>query len=94
MSVWRCWIVAAALIVGLASSLPAHAGSKTIELEINGLVAQADLVVPDGGSIKERIILITHGTLAHKDMELVEALQTVLADRGLPSLAHTCLCVC
>lgn len=89
MRIWRGWIVFAALVIGLAASRPVYAGSKTVELEINGLVALADLVVPDGGSIQQRVVLITHGTLAHKDMELVEALQTALAERGIASLAHS-----
>lgn len=89
MSVLRCWAVAAALVIGLASNHPVHAGSKTVELKINSLVALADLVVPDNGSIENGIILITHGTLAHKDMELVDALQNALAENGVASLAHT-----
>ncbi len=89
MSMWRFWIVVTALIFGLATGRPVQAGSRTVELKINGLVALADLVVPDGGSIKERVILITHGTLAHKDMEIVEALQNALAENGVASLAHT-----
>lgn len=88
MSAWRCWAVLAALIIGMAPGRPVHAGSKTVELKINGLVALADLVVPDGGSIYERVVLITHGNLAHKDMELVDALQNALAGNGVASLAH------
>ena len=35
------------------------------------------------------VALVTHGTLAHKDMELVETLQDALAERGISSLAHS-----
>ncbi len=35
------------------------------------------------------VAVITHGTLAHKDMELIEALQESLAEQGVSSLAHT-----
>lgn len=61
---------------------------KTVELEIDGRTALADLVQPEATE-SNGVLLITHGTLAHKDMELVEALQTALADRGVASLAHT-----
>lgn len=65
------------------------ADAKTVELEVNGKTALGDLVVPDGASIKDGVLLLTHGTLAHKDQELVDTLQTALADRGITTLAHT-----
>jgi len=65
------------------------ASEKQIELTVGGKVALGDLVVPDDGALADGVVLITHGTLAHKDMELVEALQTGLAERGIASLAHS-----
>jgi pimeloyl-ACP methyl ester carboxylesterase len=65
------------------------AENRTVKLQIKGTSALADLVVPENGSIKKGVILITHGTLAHKDMEIVEALQSTLSERGYSSLAHT-----
>src|SRR5690606_31014262 len=59
---------------------------KTVELDIAGKVALADLVQPEATEANG-VLLIVHGTLAHKDMELIEALQTALADRGFASLA-------
>lgn len=82
-------ILVTSLVILLFSSVGLLAGTRTVELQIKGITALADLVVPDGSSIQERVVLITHGTLAHKDMELVEALQTALAERGIATLAHT-----
>ena len=89
MSILKCRIVVSALLFGLATGGPVHAGTKTIELEIDGLVALADLVVPDNGSIEQGVLVITHGTQAHKDLEMIEALQNALAELGIASLAHT-----
>ncbi len=65
--------------------LPVHA--EEVELEHGGLTLLADYVVAEDAA--DTLALITHGTLAHKDMELVEALQEALAERGVSSLAHT-----
>lgn len=67
----------------------AQAEEKTIELKVGTNTALADLVTPDDGSIKDGVVLITHGTMAHKDMELIDAIQTALAEQGVASLAHT-----
>jgi predicted alpha/beta-hydrolase family hydrolase len=65
------------------------ADTRAITLQIKGTTALADLVVPINGSIKKGVLVITHGTQAHKDLELVDALQKALAERGIASLAHT-----
>ncbi len=82
-------ILAASIMLLLLSGAGALAGTQAVTLRINGVTALADLVAPDDGSIANGVILITHGTLAHKDMELIEALQTALAERGLATLAHS-----
>lgn len=82
--------LATALALFLLLCFPAAASEqKTVELEINGKVALGDLVVPEGGSLSNGALLLTHGTLAHKDMELIEALQNALAERGVATLAHS-----
>ncbi len=78
-----------AVLAAAAAISPLVAGERSVELRIGGLTALADLVTPDSGSIKSGVVLITHGTLAHKDMELIEVLQRALAERGIASLAHT-----
>jgi len=46
-------------------------------------------MVAEGKSIKDGVVLLTHGTLAHNRMELIETLQKGLKERGLTSLAIT-----
>jgi dienelactone hydrolase len=67
----------------------ADAKTTLIELNIGGNIALGDLVVPEGTSIENGVVLITHGTLAHKDMELIATLQSLLAERGISTLAHS-----
>lgn len=62
---------------------------KTVELDIGGKTALGDLVVPDETSMGDGVLLLTHGTLAHKDQELIETLQGALAERGVATLAHS-----
>ncbi len=77
------------VLMTLAGIHIAEADERRVELEINGALAFGDLVEPDGGAGDKGVLLITHGTLAHKDMEIIEALQSALAEQGVASLAHT-----
>lgn len=82
-------LLVTSIVLLLFPSIGLHAGTHTVELKINEVTALADLVTPDNGSIKKGVVLITHGTTAHKDMELVESLQKLLAEREISSLAHS-----
>lgn len=77
------------LCLGLAGIGPAMAGNSDVELEIGGSTALGTLNVPNGKSLSDGVLVLTHGTLAHKDMELIKALQAGLAERGIATLAHT-----
>lgn len=77
------------LILSLTGIQSTVADERRVELKINGVVAYGDLVEPDDGDREKGVLLITHGTLAHKDMELIPALQSALKEHGIASLAHT-----
>ena len=85
----HCIVRLLAVLFVVLSATGARAEAKTVELTVNGKVALGDLVVPEGKSLDSGVLLLTHGTLAHKDMELIEALQTGLAERGIATLAHS-----
>ncbi len=88
MNRWLLGILTAALFTsGLICE--AAADNKEVELQIGGKTALADLVVPEDKTIKDGVLILVHGTLAHKDMELVGTLQRLLAERGIATLAHT-----
>jgi len=69
---------------------PAWAATETLEATLGSKILQADLVVPDEAPAAGMpLVILVHGTLAHKDMELIETLQALMAERGIPSLAPT-----
>lgn len=76
------------LIIVLATILlSAVVQAKDITLKHNGLNVTANLETTDGNWQKGPVLLMTHGTLAHNKMEIMESLQSVFLDRGYSSLA-------
>jgi pimeloyl-ACP methyl ester carboxylesterase len=76
---------AVALICFCFLTGPADAAEVTTThkyLSLNGR-----LMAAEGKSLKDGVVLLTHGTLAHNRMELIETLQKGLKERGLTSLA-------
>lgn len=79
-----------AAVVFCAGGDSVHAEQlREVELKHTGVTLLADLVKPDDENPAAEVVLLIHGTLAHKDMELIETLQTALAERGVASLAPT-----
>ncbi|WP_282608563.1 alpha/beta hydrolase [Pelagibius sp. Alg239-R121] len=79
-------------LAGFATAMPSSSfaqETREVELKHDGLTLLGDLVMPDDGSLSDGAVLLLHGTLAHKDMELIETLQVALAERGVASLAPT-----
>ncbi len=58
-----------------------------ITLPYKGLTLNADLALVQTRSLTDGVILITHGTLAHRDMETIVALRSLLKDKGYNTLA-------
>lgn len=52
-----------------------------------GLTLKANLEMADGKSLKDGVILMTHGTLAHGRMEIMSTLQDNMKARGYNSLS-------
>ena len=60
---------------------------KEIKQPYHGLTLNANLVLADGKSFKDDIVLLTHGTLTHKERSTYQQLQKNLAALGISSLA-------
>ncbi|MGI9407070.1 MAG: alpha/beta hydrolase [Hyphomicrobiaceae bacterium] len=67
----------------------AHAEPRVVELAQADRTLLANLGEADGKGKDAPLVLMVHGTFAHKDMELMKALQTALQERGVHSLAVT-----
>lgn len=61
--------------------------AERVELQRDGLTHLAHLELAPGSSLEDGVILMLHGTMAHGRMELMEALQGLLAERGYNSLS-------
>lgn len=61
--------------------------AETVSLQHQGLKVTANLETTGDNWQQGPVLLMTHGTLAHNKMEIMEALQSVFLDRGYSSLA-------
>jgi pimeloyl-ACP methyl ester carboxylesterase len=81
-----------ARILGLSLALAlAGAGVSADEVKLahGGLTLNANLETAAADWQKGPVVLMTHGTLAHGGMEIMQALQAALKDRGISSLSIT-----
>lgn len=74
-----------ALLVSVMLVGTSHA--EEIKAKFNGLTVNANLLMADGASMQDKIVLLTHGTLTHKGRSTYDAYQKNLAAEGISSLA-------
>ncbi|MQX37835.1 alpha/beta hydrolase [Roseospira navarrensis] len=77
----------ALLAAGLTLAVAGPALAEEVTLAHDGLTLTADHRVPPEADAIGPTVLITHGTLAHNKMEIIESLQDALAERNINSLA-------
>lgn len=80
----RTYLLCLILTAAQAASLT-HADEVT--LRYKGLTLNADLTLAPGKTVSDEVILITHGSLAHRDMETIASFRTLLNERGYNTLA-------
>ena len=73
----------------LLLSLVGTARAEEVTLEHGGLALNGNLALAEGRTLADGVLLITHGTLAHNAMEIIETLQDLLQEGGINSLAIT-----
>lgn len=66
-----------------------NAQAEAVQIKKDSLALNGNLAMASGKSVKDGVVLITHGTLAHNGMEVIKAMQAGLAERGFNSLAIT-----
>lgn len=82
-------LAAVAAIAVLVTQQTASAEDKAVQIKQGGLTLNGTLSLASGKAVKDGVVLITHGTLAHNGMEVVKAMQAGLAERGVNTLAIT-----
>ncbi|MBR0956641.1 serine aminopeptidase domain-containing protein [Bradyrhizobium japonicum] len=81
------WFIGMVVLLTLAR--PVGAAEQELELSINGRTSLATLRTPTSMASDTPLVVMTHGTLAHKDMEIIQGVAKALEQRGIASLAHT-----
>jgi dienelactone hydrolase len=61
--------------------------AEEVTLPFKGITLNANLELAQNKDVTDGVILIVHGTLAHRGMEITSALQNLLKDNGLNTLA-------
>ena len=75
-----------AVLLGL-SALFHSALAAEVSLPYKGLKLNADLALAPNKTMADGAILITHGSLAHRDMEMLVAFRNLLRDKAYNTLA-------
>ena len=73
-------------VLAVAGLQPA-AGAEEVKIKHSGLTLNGELELADGKALKDGIVLLVHGTLAHNGMDTIKNLTTVLGERGFSTLA-------
>ncbi len=81
------WLMGLAVLLVLAG--PVAAAEQQLELSVEGHTTLATLRTPVSMGPDTPLLVMTHGTLAHKDMEVIQGVAAALEQRGIASLAHT-----
>lgn len=74
------------VVVGV-TALFNTAYADEVSLPYKNLKLNADLTLASGKKLADGVVMITHGTLAHRDMEMLVAMRNLLRDKGFNTLA-------
>ena len=74
------------LLIALSLARAADAGEQEIELSVGGRTILATLRTPASMGPDTPLMVMTHGTLGHKDMDTIHGLAEALAQRSAASL--------
>lgn len=80
-------LFARSVLVFLLTATALVAQAKEVTLEHNGITLNANLELAANKKIADGVVLVTHGTLGHRGMEIITDLQNLLKERGYSTLA-------
>jgi pimeloyl-ACP methyl ester carboxylesterase len=76
-------------LISILFFLSTNGLTDEVKITSGKMTLNGNLVIASGTDLPERVVLMLHGTLAHKDMEIIAALQSVFAESDYSSLAIT-----
>ncbi len=71
----------------LASVLSSATFADPVQIPFEGMTLNGDLMIAEDKALEDGVLILTHGTLAHNKMELIDYLQSLLVDYGISTLA-------
>jgi pimeloyl-ACP methyl ester carboxylesterase len=77
------------LMLAICLCIPVALHAEPVRLVHEGRGLDGELTLAPGKSVKDGVLILVHGTLAHNRMEIMQAQQQLLAERGLSTLAIT-----
>jgi len=72
--------------VALTLSVSSTALAEEVKQTFNGLTVNANVVLAEGKTLKDEVVLFTHGTLTHNGRETYRSIQELLAENGISSI--------
>jgi len=79
--------IIAIVIASFMSIIHFSAIAEDLKLEHNGVTITANLELADGKTIRDPLVVMTHGTLAHNKMEIMSQLQSLFTENEISSLS-------
>lgn len=79
--------VGAVMACGILLNIGGYAQAQQVSITHGNLSLIGKLSIAEGKTLRDGIVLLVHGTLAHMNMEIVRETQRILKERDLSSLA-------
>lgn len=70
-----------------ASLLATSAQAEKVQIPFDGLTLNGNLELAADKSLSDGVLMLTHGTLAHNEMEIISYVQEMMVDYGISTLA-------
>ena len=74
-------------LLGLLAAYAPLVNAVEVHTQLGGVTLNADMVVAQGSTTTDEIVVIVHGTLGHKDMDVIQTLQQAFEEQSINSLA-------
>ncbi|MGM0541726.1 MAG: alpha/beta hydrolase [Pseudomonadota bacterium] len=80
-------VLSFALLAGILSLSTQVAQAKEVKSSYDGLTVNANVILAEGKTLADEVVLLLHGTTTHNDRETYKSIQKLLAKNGISSVA-------
>jgi pimeloyl-ACP methyl ester carboxylesterase len=75
------------LVLALCLLVACAAAAREVALPHRGITLNGTLTIAEGKSLADGVVLMIHGTMAHKEMEIMRRFRSLFAQKGYSTLA-------